>query len=173
MKLLIGARDKYPGWETLDIEPGPEVDHVGDCRDLSRFADGAVETIYASHVLEHVAFADIAATLRGWHRVLADDGTVMISVPDLNILSQIYLSPQLQGEEKFKVVTMIFGGQSDPHDFHYMGYDLETLAFCLYQAGFRDMARVVDFGLFDDTSVTKFHGVAISLNVTARKAGAD
>ncbi len=169
MKLLIGSRERPAGWESFDIEPGPTVDHAGDCKDLSRFAAGSVETIYASHVLEHIRFADIVPTLAEWHRVLQPGGTIMISVPDLNILSQIYVSPKLQGEEKFKVVSMIFGGQGDPHDFRYMGYDLETLAFCLYQARFRDMARVEDFGLFDDTSTMKFHGIAISLNVRPTK----
>jgi FkbM family methyltransferase len=52
---------------------------------------------------------------------------------------------------------------------HYAGFDLEFLGEFLYQAGFRDIRRVQDFGLFDDTSTVRFAEVPISLNVEAWK----
>ena len=92
MKLNIGARVRAEGWHTLDIVPGPEVDFVGDCRDLEQFAENSVDTIYASHVLEHVRYADeLAPTLKRWHAVLKPGGNVMISVPDLRMLCQLFL----------------------------------------------------------------------------------
>ena len=62
-KLNIGGTAAAAGWTVLNIQPGPQVDVVGDGVDLARFAAGSVEEIYASHVLEglgawgtHLAF---------------------------------------------------------------------------------------------------------------------
>jgi predicted SAM-dependent methyltransferase len=40
-KLHIGGHERREGWEILDANAGPLVDHVGDAGDLSRFADGS------------------------------------------------------------------------------------------------------------------------------------
>ena len=168
MKLNIGSRTAAPGWKTFDIEPGPGVDFVGDCRDLSRFSDASIECLYASHVIEHVPRVDLAPMLRDWRRVLIPNGTLMASVPDLNILAQIFIKDALHGVDKVAVMHMIFGGQENPHDFHYGGYDLELMAWMLRDAGFRDIARVHSFGLFKDTSEGEFYGIRFSLNVIAK-----
>jgi predicted SAM-dependent methyltransferase len=175
MKLHIGTRKRAEGWKTLDITPGPEVDFVGDCRDLSQFADGSIETIYASHVLEHVPYQkELLKTLREWFRVLKLGGTVMISVPDLDILCRIFLYPTLTPDLRFSVMRIMFGGQLDPHDFHYVGLTWDFLGSFLHQAGFVEIVRVPDLGLFDDSSRLKFGGTTlISLNVIAKKSGAE
>ena len=54
-KLQIGGTVPVVGWEIFNITAGPHVDHVGNANDLSRFADGTVGEIYASHTLEHFA----------------------------------------------------------------------------------------------------------------------
>ena len=51
-RLHIGGKIKIPGWEIIDVNPGPHVDHVGNAADLSRFESGTFSEIYASHVLE-------------------------------------------------------------------------------------------------------------------------
>ena len=48
LRLHIGGRTPRAGWKILDVNPGPHVDFVGNCRDLSRFADGSVAEVYAS-----------------------------------------------------------------------------------------------------------------------------
>ena len=40
-RLHIGGREKRPGWEILNVNPAPDVDHLGNAIDLSRFADGS------------------------------------------------------------------------------------------------------------------------------------
>jgi predicted SAM-dependent methyltransferase len=52
-KLHIGGQTPAPGWEIMDILPGPHVDHLGNAGDLSRFPDNSLDEIYASHTLEH------------------------------------------------------------------------------------------------------------------------
>lgn len=169
MKLIIGSRERFPGWESFDIVGGDGVDHVGDCRDLSRFRENSIETIYASHVLEHLRLADLVPTLQGWKRALQPGGKVMISVPDLNVLSRMFIDPRMQGEPKFMVMSIMFGGQLDEHDFHHVGFDFEILGTYLAQCGYETIVRVPTFGLFDDTSSQKFFGAPISLNVAAQK----
>jgi predicted SAM-dependent methyltransferase len=169
MKLQIGSRQRNSGWKTLDIVAGPEIDYVGDCTDLSQFSDGSVEELYASHVLEHVPYAELPRTLREWHRVLVPGGKVMIAVPDMNILAQIFVRPELHGADKVMVMQMMFGGQLDETGFHYIGFDLELLGVHLHRAGFEEIKRVPSFGLFQDSSEMEFRGVKISLNVEARR----
>lgn len=113
--------------------------------------------------------AEMRDTLRHWYRVLQPGGSLMISVPDMNTLAQLFISPNVKGVDKLLVVSMMFGGQSDLHDLHYTGFDFELLSNYLMDAGFRNVTRVPEFGLFNDTSVFKFHGIAISLNVLAKK----
>ena len=51
IKLHIGGTSAKDGWKILNILPGPSVDILGTCTDLSMFADGTVDVVYASHVL--------------------------------------------------------------------------------------------------------------------------
>jgi len=170
MRLHIGGTEVKDGWKILSIEPGPGVDYVGDCRDLSRFADGSVEEIYASHVLEHLGYVkDLPSALAEWHRVLEDGGKAMISVPDFAVLCRLFLDPARDAAQRFHLMRVAFGGQTDPHDFHFVGLTMELLAVYLSGAGFTDFQEVDDFGLFDDTSRQDFLGTPISLNVIAWK----
>ena len=91
-KLHIGGKQKREGWEILDVNPGPLVDHQGNAIDLSQFADGTFAEVYASHVLEHFDYKDaLVAALREWHRVLAPGGVLRLSVPDIDVLAHLLL----------------------------------------------------------------------------------
>jgi predicted SAM-dependent methyltransferase len=169
MKLQLGSRKRYLGWKALDIQEGPEVDYVGNCGTLTQFDDDTIEALYASHVLEHIHYADVPGTLAEWYRVVRPGGKLMVAVPDMNILSQLFVKPELKVADKVLVMLMMFGGQSDHTDFHYAGFDLELLGAHLLNVGFEGIRRVPSFGLFQDSSLTEFHGVNISLNVEARK----
>ena len=108
-KLHIGGQVRAAGWEVLDANAGPHVDHVADARNLERFDDDAFEEIYASHVVEHLDYKDeLVTTLMGWRRVLAPGGTLSVSVPDLDVLAGLFLEPSLTLHERFTVMRMIF-----------------------------------------------------------------
>jgi predicted SAM-dependent methyltransferase len=170
-KLHIGGQIRSDGWEVLDANPGPAVDHVGDARDLSQFADGTFAAIYASHVVEHLDYKDeLTRTLREWRRVMADGGTLYVSVPDLSRLASLFvLTDQLNLQERFQVMRMMFGGHVDRYDYHVVGLDQDFLAAFLAEAGFDNLRRVTSFGFFKDTSEMLFKGIPISLNVVAEK----
>ncbi len=170
IRLHVGGQARHPDWKILDVRPGPLVDYVGSCTDLSRFADGSVLELYASHVLEHLGYwRELPAALHEFNRVLAAGGILRVSVPDLAILCSLYLEPRLAPGERFHVMRMMFGGQIDEADFHRVGLDEEMLKAQLEKAGFTDIVRVDVFGLFDDASSLVFKGRPISLNLRARK----
>src|SRR5687768_4546076 len=146
IRLHIGGQIAHPDWKILDVRPGAHVDFVGHCSDLSRFDDASVSEIYASHVIEHLKFVtELPATLREFHRVLRPGGVLRASVPDLSVLCTLFLDPALDLKQRFHVMRMMFGGQSNEADFHYVGLNEEILRVFLEQAGFVDVVRVNGF----------------------------
>lgn len=169
-KLHIGGKTPAPGWEILNIMDAPGVDHPGNANDLSQFEAGSFESIYASHIAEHLDYiGELHATLKEWRRVLAPGGTLYISVPDLDILSEMMLDKDgISFDQRFNVMRMIFGGHVDEHDFHKVGLNEEFLTRFLTDSGFVDIERVEEFSLFEDTSAHRFAGRLISLNMIAK-----
>lgn len=99
----------------------------------------------------------------GWSKIY-------ISVPDMDILTQLFVArDQLTAEERFFVMRRMFGGHVDKYDYHVVGLNAEFLAMYLREAGYVNISRVQNFGLFEDTSNMLFKGVPISLNVIAHK----
>jgi predicted O-linked N-acetylglucosamine transferase (SPINDLY family)/predicted SAM-dependent methyltransferase len=170
LRLHVGGRERKEGWKILNIQAGPGVDYVGDCADLSRFADGSVAEIYGSHVLEHLGYQEaLPRALAEWHRVLRPGGRALISVPDFEVVCRLFADPRRSLEERIHLMRIAFGGQMDAWDFHYVGLSWEILADLLARAGFERAERMQDFGLFADTSTLRVLGEPISLNVIATK----
>jgi len=171
LRLNIGGTSPKEGWKILNIQPGPDVDFIGDCKSLGQFNDNSCQEIYASHVMEHLSYVDeLQGALGEMYRILVPGGTCRISVPDFERLCRMFLHPSLSGEQRFFVMNMIFGGQQDPWDFHKVGLTWEFLSSYLKRAGFSTLDRVHEFGLFEnDCSSIRYGGQLISLNVEATK----
>lgn len=169
--LHIGGSTSHPGWEVFNAIAGEHVDHVGNANDLSRFSDETFAKVYASHVVEHLDYTvELALTLSEWRRVMIPGGTIFLSVPDLDILSELMLAKKrLNLDERFMVMRMMFGGHIDAFDYHYTGLNEEFLTEFLRISGFDSIKRVNSLGFFDDTSEMEYKGTRISLNMTARK----
>jgi predicted SAM-dependent methyltransferase len=170
IKLHIGGWEQREGWKILDAIPGPIVDYVGNCTDLT-FLDGeSCCEVYASHVLEHLGYnGELQSTLKGIYRILKPGGRLRASVPDLETLCKIYVHPNVTPQGRFHVMRMMFGGRTTPYDVHYSGLDTAILGSFLHEAGFREIERVEKFGVFQDTSELRFSDTLISLNMIARK----
>jgi len=170
-RLHIGGTVRKEGWEVFNPLTGAHVDHQGNAKDLSRFEAETFTEVYASHVLEHFDYAgELLQVLREWFRVLAPGGRLLVSVPDLDVLCSLFTSRDLNADQRFFVMRMMFGGHVDKWDYHMVGLNAEFLAgFCAH-AGFAGAQRTESFGLFEDTSEMKFAGRRISVNLIAFKA---
>jgi len=62
-------------------------------------------------VLEHFDYnGPLQRALQEWHRVLEPGGLLRISVPDLDVLSHLFLQRQLLDvHQRFQIMRMIFG----------------------------------------------------------------
>jgi SAM-dependent methyltransferase len=58
---------------------GVDVDYPGYDGKVLPFPDGSVDTVYSSHMLEHVA--DFRTTIADWHRVVRSGGFIVCVVP--------------------------------------------------------------------------------------------
>lgn len=170
MKLHIGGTEPKDGWTLLNIQSFEGVDIIGSIADLSSIPSGSCEAVYASHVLEHVNQGAMVETLAGIARILAKDGKFYCSVPDLDVLSRLLIHDKLSSQEKYQVMRIMYGGQTDAYDYHYFGFTFDFFRdFLAAKAGFTKLTRVDSFGFFNDTSNYAPFGIKISLNLILEK----
>jgi ADP-heptose:LPS heptosyltransferase len=62
-------------------------DIVGDCQRISLFADGAFDTVFSSHTLEHIE--DYQAALAEWWRLVAPGGHLIVYLPHRDLYPRI------------------------------------------------------------------------------------
>ena len=173
-KLHIGGKQSHPDWEIFNIQTEPNVDHVGDASDLSRFTDQTFDELYASHVLEHFDYnGSLLKTLKEWHRVLKPDGKLYISVPDMEVLCRLFMVQGITIQSRFHLMRVMFGGHIDRYDYHYVGLYSDLLSSLLAEAGFQKALKVKHFGIFQDNSALCMDNIPISLNVVAFKGCGD
>jgi predicted SAM-dependent methyltransferase len=55
-------------------------------------AAGSASAVYASHILEHLAYSDCLQALRNTYRLLRPNGTFRLVVPDLEFAAEQYLA---------------------------------------------------------------------------------
>jgi len=176
-KLHLGCGKRHiPGWFHVDALDYPHIDHCGPVEDLSFIADGTVELIYASHVLEHFGRNTYMDVLREWRRVLAPQGVLRLAVPDFGAAARLYMTGGLpRGIEDIR--GLICGGQRDQYDFHKMIFDEADLSRALKEVGFAEVRhwdwRTTQHSGLDDYSqayiphMDKDNGTLVSLNLEA------
>lgn len=83
LRLHLGCgQSPIAGWLNVDVQALPGVDRVLDVREGLPFEN--VASIYAEHFLEHLDVADGLTCLAECRRVLAPDGILRISTPNLD-----------------------------------------------------------------------------------------
>lgn len=88
LDLGCGGHKVFPGAHIVGIDSDKDLKLFGakaqaqiyaDCARLDMFADGAVDCVFSSHLLEHIA--DYEAALAEWWRVLRPGGTLILYLP--------------------------------------------------------------------------------------------
>jgi predicted SAM-dependent methyltransferase len=169
---LGGAGEGYlngriPGFLTVDLREGEGTDIVSNANDLSQFANGTVDEVYASNILEHFPIPKTLDVLKEWCRVLKSKGKLYVSVPDFDHIVKLYLKAGYTEWLNFH----LFGDQKHDLNYHYTCFTFATLAKALIDAGFSDVKRVKLFDLANDgsTNIDSLTGEFISLNMVAYK----
>ena len=134
--------------------------------------DEFADLVYASHILEHLDYGNRSPSayvaLKEWWRILKPGGTLMVVVPDLEVLCELYLNGETA--DRVMIMRMMLGGHLNEWDYHYAGFDESLLASYLAYSGFEKIKRVKDFGMFhNDCSTLEYKNRPISLNLKAIK----
>lgn len=94
-RLEIGPGvERIPGFETINVVWSPHTDYVANASKRMPFPDGTFDLIYASHVLEHTPWYQLAATLEEWVRVLRPGAMIEIWVPNGLRIAQAFVDAE-------------------------------------------------------------------------------
>ncbi len=131
----------------LDADESVVPDLVGTMTEMPSVPTEAVDAIFSSHGIEHLYWHDVPRTLAEFRRVLADDGFLVITCPDLQAAAQMIAEDRL-----FDTAYISPAGPITPFDMvysyrpfveanpewmsHHCGFTLSTLMAVLREAGF-------------------------------------
>ncbi len=149
-------------WEEVrfDIDESVHPDIVGTILDMDNVGSGSMDAIYSSHNIEHIYPHEVAIALREFERVLAPNGFVVITCPDLQsvcklvaddkLLEPAYTSPM----GPITPLDILYGHRpSLQRGNHYMahkcGFTLNVLLSALKGHGFNSVAGMRREQAFD------------------------
>jgi len=97
------------------------------------FHDNWVDSIWSSHLLEHLYKRKVVLTLQEWYRVLKPGGKLTLRVPDLSWCCEWWLNHQTAGWD----MDIIYGGQSRKGEAHRTGFNRDITVNYLQEAKFK------------------------------------
>jgi len=158
IKLELGSGRKLGknGWTTVDLF-GADINY--DLRRGIPLPDSSVDSIYSSHLLEHMQYKDLLSFLQECRRVLKQDGIFSVCVPDIRPYIEAYLNKTYFRNPNtfYEPATVDTGSFIDQVNYvAYMGgehmymFDQENLVNILARSGFRS-ASLRKFDLQIDT----------------------
>ena len=174
-KLHIGTGTTYlPGWINVDIFSFVQADLYASALSLP-YDRESFDLIYASHVLEHFNRHLILTVLGHWRDLLKVGGILRLAVPNFTAICEFYTKAGSLSD----VRGLLYGGQKNVLDNHYIVFDEESLKLNLHNVGFRTMRkwdwRKTEHAYHDDYSqaylphMDKENGFHMSLNLEAIK----
>ena len=163
----------HPAFINVDGFPFSNVHYVRNINNLSIFQDNSVDLIYASHCLEHFHYLEIPNVLKEWHRVLRKGGILRLSVPDFDLLLNIYYAQNMNPDS---IIPQLLGGQNNKYNFHYMVFNKQNLKNRLLEVGFENpiewlpnsdvMTTFNDFSNYCKEIDNKKYPVSLNLEAT-------
>ncbi|KIL97251.1 Methyltransferase type 11 [Paramagnetospirillum magnetotacticum MS-1] len=139
-------------WQEIrfDIDESVHPDILGTLTDMRQVDSASVDAVYSSHNIEHVFPHEVGMALREFHRVLKDDGFLVITCPDLQsvceavvadrLLEPLYDSPA----GPISPLDILYGhrgmiAQGNAYMAHKCGFTYSVLDQCLQGAGFANV----------------------------------
>jgi len=151
IKLNIGAgKSEIDGYTPIDRMFGSEAYPL-------EYADGTVDEIRASHVLEHFDFGELPKVLDEWVRVLKPGGRIRIAVPDFDKIVKCSNDPTNYIWPKY-----LMGGQSDPNDYHKAVFNRQILTEFMANSGIENIDTW-------ESEITDCAALPVSLNLAGTK----
>lgn len=130
VRLDIGCgANPVPGFVPVDLLRGERAYPLAA-------ADGSVDEIRASHVLEHFSHTQVGAVLADWVRALKPGGLLRVAVPDFERIASAYLAG-----ENIPIQGYVMGGHVDANDRHGCLFDVEALTEAMQAAGLLAVSR--------------------------------
>ncbi len=141
IKLHLGSGGvNIPGWVNIDLD-SPTADLLLNLTNPLPFDDCSVTHIFNEHFIEHITRSEAVNLLVECKRVLAVNGVIRISTPNLRFLIAAYISNDTKQwgdlwHPSTSCTLMNEGMRSWGHQFV---YDADELVRILLEAGFRDI----------------------------------
>ena len=137
-------------WKEIrfDIDKNVNPDIVGTLIDMKLVKTNSVDAIYSAHNIEHVFPHEVPIVLKEFHRVLKDDGIVVLKCPDLQsvceavvndkLLEPLYESPA----GPISPIDILYGyrkaiAQGNEYMAHKGGFTYSVLKSAFEEAGFK------------------------------------
>lgn len=127
---------------------------INVCKKLP-FKDKTFDFVFTEHLIEHLYYKDALKFLIESNRILKDDGTIRISVPDLDFLLKMFTKERTTTQNKYlkdyinkhlKIQTYnpetLLLNDFVRNFYHKFIYNFNTLKEILEKAGFKEIKRV-------------------------------
>ncbi len=148
--------DVKDGFVNIDLYSDNPAVVAMDIRKLD-LPDACADAMLASDVLEHFSHREVGTVLKEWARVLRPEGQLVIQCPSLRLQMKAYMDGKWDADV---ASYMIFGGQTNPGDYHCIGFDKDSMRRHLEMAGLEILQ-------IDETDLPQDQGY-INLNMTVR-----
>jgi hypothetical protein len=133
----------------LDTNANVQPDIVASMTDMSMVPDGLVDAVFSSHNIEHLYLEQAGIALTEFHRVLADDGFLLITCPDMQAVAALIAEDHLDETAYVSPagpvtpLDIVYGMQSllvapEYYMAHRSCFTLRTLITAVRKAGFTE-----------------------------------
>jgi len=125
INLGSGQRPFAKPFINIDINPRWNPDVVADGASMPMFENASAEIVVCHHTLEHYGCGEAKQMIKECHRILAPGGSLLVFVPDMMALAQMWISGKLSTQV---YMTNTYGAfMQDEADRHKWGYDRKSL----------------------------------------------